>query len=127
MYFSRMKKFIIGILCMGFILCTSVSFASDGPKTTKDCVVDNLDVMETAVIIDQEVMFIANNDNYVSCIVDGSDTSTFKIDFKALATKDEDIDFSRAVHLTRNKNFLNLYQKPTKSVQANIYNPIRRL
>ncbi len=50
-----MKKVLLGFLCIGLLFCTSVSFASDGPETTKDCVIDNLDVMETFVVVGEVV------------------------------------------------------------------------
>ena len=46
-----MKKFLIGLFALAlFMFSAPVSFASDGPETTKECVVDNAIVMETAVI-----------------------------------------------------------------------------
>ena len=49
-----MKKVLFGFLCMAVWLFTSVSFASNGPETTKECVVDIVDVMETSNNIDQQ-------------------------------------------------------------------------
>ena len=49
-----MKNIIGLILCMGVALfSTSVSFASDGPETTKDCVIDNLNDVEAFIVMDQ--------------------------------------------------------------------------
>lgn len=42
------------------LFSTSVSFASDGPKTTKECVVSYDDVMETSFIADQDVLSATN-------------------------------------------------------------------
>lgn len=48
-----MKKIIV-LLCFTLLAFnTSVSFASDGTKTTKDCVIDNLEVVEASVVISE--------------------------------------------------------------------------
>lgn len=36
-----------------FVSFTSVSFASDGPETTKECVIDNIDGMEPLMVVNE--------------------------------------------------------------------------
>lgn len=50
-YIYRMKKFMIGLFALALLMFSApVSFASDGPETTKDCVVSADNVVETFVI-----------------------------------------------------------------------------
>lgn len=70
----------MGLLCLGFILTTSVSFASDGPKTTKDCVIDNLDVMETSATIDQPIILTSDFNEFDALFQEAR--KSFDIEFK---------------------------------------------
>lgn len=42
------------------MLCASVSFASNGPETTKDCVINTDDAMEAFVAVDKQVTVVAD-------------------------------------------------------------------
>jgi len=45
---------MFGIFAVALLMFTApVSFASDGPETTKDCVIDTVSVMETLVAFDE--------------------------------------------------------------------------
>ena len=77
-YIYPMKK-IIGLLCiMAMTIFASVSFASNGPETTKDCVIGMDVTMEVTAQINQDVIFaskevIVNESNCYSCFTYDAD------------------------------------------------------
>jgi len=84
-----MKKLLTVLLCFSlFALSASVSFASDGTETTKDCVVDNLDVMETSIVADEVVKSYTDvyviQTNCINCYVERT-SSTANIDVEIYA------------------------------------------
>lgn len=50
------------MLIGGFLLSTSVSFASDVPQTTKECVIDNAFDMESNVVISEVSLSFERSD-----------------------------------------------------------------
>ena len=72
-----MKKLIGLFLCMSLCLFTSVSFASDGPKTTKDCVIGMDVTMEVASQINEGLNVsyeaVVNESNCSNCFTNYSE------------------------------------------------------